>query len=116
MNIQVRIKSQDSSEIINVEDVQDKHHFSYIDSYNANNEVDISDDGIDIARTSDTHFTRLHLHLHEKSFVSIMSDEGNLLFDAKVLALSINNDIITLVYSLNEETKSIEIKFVGVNI
>lgn len=116
MDINIKLISNDSQESINVENVDDSNCFSYVDSDNANNEMSIYDSGIDIIRECKTHKTILHLRTNEKSFITIITDEGNILFDAKVLAFERNNDIITLVYRINEEEKQIVININGSSI
>ena len=114
MKIQLKIVNSNNKEVINIEDAKDINHFSYTDSYGANNELTILDKGIEINRVGDSHNTHLFLKENEKSFVEISSTEGILKFDAKVLAFERNNDIINLSYKVNEDQNSIEIKFVGV--
>ncbi|MDO5440623.1 MAG: hypothetical protein Q4F12_03705 [Erysipelotrichaceae bacterium] len=116
MNIQLRIKNSDNTEIINVENVDDINCFEYEDSYGANNKLTILDNGISVIRKADSHDSEILLKTNENSFVSIKTNEGIMKFDAKVLAFERNNDIITLVYKVNEDENSIEIKIVGASI
>ena len=114
MKAKIELTNSLGKEIINVENIIDRNHFFYEDNDNARNEVSIFDNGIDIKRNSNTHSTFLSLRENENSFVSITSREGNLIFNAKVLELNTNNDIITLVYKVEEDTNSIIINYLGV--
>lgn len=114
MNIQLTIKNVNNTEIINVENINDIEHFCYEDSYGASNELFLLNDGIEIKRKGDSHNTHLLLSQNKESFIEIISPEGLLKIDAKVLAFERNNDIIILDYKVNEELNSIEIKNVGV--
>ena len=114
MKVKIEIINSLGKEIIYSEDVNDRKHFFYEDSDKAKNEVIIFDDGLQIKRNGNTHSTFLSLRENENSFVSVTSREGNIIFNAKVLELNINNDIITLVYKIEEDTNSIIIKYLGV--
>ena len=111
MKVQVQIISDDATEIINVEDVTDINNFSYVDSYGANNKMHIFPNGIELTRVSNTHKTNLVLRNDLEAYINIETDEGILKFDVKMLAFERNNDIITLVYSVNEDKRSLIIKY-----
>lgn len=112
MKILLKIIDQDCTEQINIE-TTNRNSFSYVDSYGADNKLDILEDGIQIHRKEIGHKTEVFLTL-KKSFINIITDEGNLYFDAKVIAFNKNNDIISLVYSINNENKKIEIHYLEV--
>ena len=116
MNIQLKIKNVDSVETINIENVDNINSFEYEDSYGAYNKMSILDNGIIITRKAESHDSEIVLKENEKSFLVIKTKEGILEFDTKVLAFERNNDIITLVYKVNEDENSIEIKVVGASI
>ena len=112
MNAQVQLINNQETELINVENLNDLRSFDYVDSYGANNHICIYDNGINIIRKDDNHITEVCLFI-DKSYIKVISEEGNLIFDAKVIAFTQNNDIISLVYSISDETKKIVIKYTG---
>lgn len=114
MNIQIILedKQEKYKEIINIENIDDKTHFSYVDSDGANNDVRIYDDGITIFREANTH--KSYAILRNEPYIKIRTSEGDLKFLTKVLEFNKNNDNISIVYCLNDSTKSISIKYLGV--
>lgn len=114
MNVQVIIedKQDNYKEVINIENITNKEHFSYIDSDQANVDIRVFNDGISIFRQGDDHKT--YLILKEGGYAKIRTSEGDLKFLIKMLDLNINNDNISIVYCLNDSTKSISIKYLGV--
>lgn len=114
MNAQVIIedKQDNYKEVINIENITSRQHFSYIDSDGANNDIRVFDDGISVFRRADTHKT--YLVLKDDGYVKIRTDEGDLKFSLKMLEFNSNNDNISIVYCLNDSTKSISIKYLGV--
>ena len=114
MKAKIELINSLGKETIYTGDITDKNHFFYEDADNAKNEVIIFNDGLQIKRNGSTHSTFLLLRDNENSFVSVTSREGNIIFNAKVLELNINNDIITLVYKIEEDTNSIIINYLGV--
>lgn len=114
MNVQLIIEDieEKTKEVINIEDIDDRNHFSYIDSYGANNDIRIFDDGITIFRQADTH--KSYVVLRNEPYIKIKSNEGDLKFLTKVLDLKVNNDNISIVYCVNDSQKSISIKYLGV--
>lgn len=114
MKAQIQILTSDNKETINIDEVNNPNHLTYHDSYGAFNELTIYEDGIEILRSSASHNTEFKLRNNDKSFISIQSLEGKIVFDAKLLAFERNNDIITLVYNVNNDKNTIVIKFTGV--
>lgn len=113
MNIQVVIKNLDGKEIINIEDANNKNDFCYTDSYGASNHICITNDLIEIERMTQTHCTYVNLS-KTKGYIEIESNEGVFNFDVKVVAFNIKHNIITIAYSLADEVRELEIKYLGV--
>ena len=114
MNVRITIEDREDSykEIINIVDIEDKNCFSYVDSYNANNKLKVLSDGVIINRKIDTHDT--YVVLRDDGYIKIKTDEGTLKFSLKVIDLIMKNDIISIVYCVNDSIKSIKIEFLGV--
>lgn len=114
MKAQVEIISIDNKELINVDNIINKNHFSYTDLDGASNEIDILDDGIKVHRISKDHETNLYLSQNERSFIEIKTEEGVINIDTKTLAFNVNNDIISIAYIIDgSETNKIVIKYIG---
>lgn len=114
MNVRLEIedKQDNYKEIINIEDINDRDHFSYIDSDEANVDVRVFNDGISIFREAKTHKT--YLILKENGYVKIRTSEGDLKFSIKTLEINKNNDNISIDYCVNDSLKSIRIYYLGV--
>lgn len=113
MDIQVIIEDREENykEVNNVIGVENPKHFSYVDSYGINNDVRVFDDGITIFRQDRDHKT--YVVLRDNPYIKIKSDDGSFSFSVKVLAFSINNDIISIGYCVSDCQKRVEIKFIG---
>lgn len=113
MNAQIVIKNLDGIETINIDDIKDKNDFEYVDSYGASNHICISNDVIEIERMSDSHCTYVNLS-KDSGYIEIESNEGVFNFDVKVVDFHIKDNIITIAYCLADETKELNIKYLGV--
>ena len=113
MRAQITIEdlNGDYKEIINVDGIENPKHFSYVDSYGINNDLRIFDDGITIYREDNDHKT--YVVLRDRAYIKIKSDDGDFSFSVKILALCINNDIISIGYCVSDSQKRVEIKFIG---
>lgn len=113
MRVQIILEDKEEKykEIVNIENVLDKKHFSYVDSYDIVNDVRVFNDGITIFRKDTDHKT--YVVLREKSYIKVISPEGTLKFSVKILALNLNNDIISIGYCVSDSQKRVEIKFIG---
>ena len=112
MKIRVTLKDIDKTEIIDVENPVSRNSFDYIDSYGANNHLEVFDDGITIERYDIDHKTKVTLR--KESYIQIISEEGTLTFLAKIVEFNKNFDIITIVYSVDDNQKEIIINYLGV--
>ncbi len=113
MRAQVTIEnlSDDYKEIINVGTIENPKHFSYVDSDGINNDVRVFDDGISIFREDKDHKT--YVVLRDRAYIKIRSNDGDFSFSVKILALCLNNDIISIVYCVSDSQIRVEIKFIG---
>lgn len=113
MRAQITIEdlSGDYKEIINAEGIKNPKHFSYVDSYGINNDVRVFKDGITIFREDEDHKT--YVVLRDRAYIKIRSNDGDFSFSVKILALCINNDIISIGYCVSDCQKRVEIKFIG---
>ena len=113
MRVQVILEDKEENyrEVINVENVLDKKHFSYVDSYGATNNLRVFNDGITIFRLDEDHKT--FVVLRKKSFIEVKTSEGSIKFSVKILALNLNNDIISIGYCVSDYKKHIEIRYLG---
>jgi len=100
-----------NNELFYAKDIISKNHFSYIDNADCVNDVDINDKQIVIKRIDKDHSTILTIS--DKSDCKIKTNEGTLIFELKDVAINRNFDIISIVYTINEEKKTIEIRYLG---
>ena len=112
MKAKITIKSSSNTEIVNIDEIHNQYELSYIDSYGANNVIYVFENSIKIEREEKDHQTILLLKKEGNSKITIITDEGNIDFDTKVLAFDKNNDMITLVYSINNENRTISIEYI----
>jgi len=89
--------------------LDDKNCFTYLDEEKMNCEICVYDDGICLFRQCPDHL--LELHLADKKYAKIYTDEGFLQFDVKVVDFKKNSDILLMRYILNDEERTITIKY-----
>ena len=109
--ITIEDKQDNYKEVVREKNIINKKHFSYADSLDVLNDVRIFNNGITIFRKDEDHET--FVVLRDKPYIKVKSSEGSILFSIKELALSINNDIISIGYYLNDSFKQIKIEFIG---
>lgn len=109
--ITIEDKQDNYKEVVREKNIIDKKHFSYADSLDVLNDVRIFNNGITIFRKDEDHET--FVVLRDKTYIKVKSSEGSIVFSIKELALSINNDIISIGYYLNDSYKQIKIEFIG---
>lgn len=113
MNAQIILKDDNSKEIINVDNITSKNSLMYKDNDNAFNVINIFEKAIRIKRIDKDHETLVFLSLNEDSYIEIKTAEGSLRLETKVLEFLKNNDIISIAYKINNEIRSIDIRFLG---
>ena len=92
-----------------VEDVSDRRCFMYADQESAQCEFCIYDDGLSFFRQAEDHL--LELHLKKDAYAKIITEEGILRFDVKVVDFILNSDILIVRYIINDENRTIEIRY-----
>lgn len=111
MKVQIVLQDGRNRDVINVENIEDRNYFSYIDSDGGFNQVEVFEDGLMIVRKAKDHVTKLNFG--KDSFVEVISKEGTLTFFIKVVEIYKNFDIISIDYRVNEDDKKIIIKYIG---
>lgn len=96
-------------DIVTVEDIADRNCFSYADNEGHNCEMCIYEDGLCLFRECDDHV--LELHLKDDAYAKIISSEGKIKIDAKVVAFELNNDILVMHYLIDNEERIIKVKY-----
>ena len=104
-------KIENYLETIEFKGIIDKNAFSYEKADEACF-VSIKDDEISINRRLLSHNTSLIFN--ENPLIEISTNEGTIKFYPKDIEIKKNNDIITIVYTLNDTIKELEIKYIGV--
>ena len=92
-----------------VEDASDRRCFIYVDKQGAQCEFCIYDEGLSFFRQAEDHM--LELHLKQDAYAKIITEEGILRFDVKVVDFKLNSDILIVRYIINDENRTIEIKY-----
>lgn len=105
---------QEKQEII-ISGIEDFNNFTYIDTYDCLNDVHIQDGLIKIFRKGIEHNTLVNLSAYENSFIEIISAEGSLHFETKIIEFIQNQSIISIAYSLQEVVYRLEIKLIQEN-
>lgn len=90
-------------------DVEDRYNFSYKDSKDNLCEMHIYDDGLCLKKHSLDY--ALELNMHENNYVKIITREGEIKFDIKVVDFIKNDDILVMRYIVENEERKIEIIF-----
>lgn len=92
-----------------VEGVDNKRCFSYIDNDNNNCELCVYDDGICLFKECEDHL--LELHLHNKNYAMVTTQEGVIELEAKVVDFLLNDDILVMRYIIDDEQRKIEVNY-----
>lgn len=109
INLKVYDENKLILEDINIKSIEDKNHFSYIDDNNSICKIDIFNDGISIIKQATGY--KLELVLRKISSCNITTKEGCLNLDAKVVDFIVNNDILVMHYSIDEQLRKIQISY-----
>ena len=114
MNVRISIKDPEGEyeNTIQITDIADPERFSYLDSDGARCFLEVGDEEICIRRDAPDHCSELLLK--EGGCLIISSPEGSITFSLKAIEIRKNNDIITVVYSIDNVTRSIVIEYIGV--
>lgn len=109
MQVKIKLTNEMGEETNNVFDVDDRNVLVYRDGDGADCRIEIFDDGLLIKRDSADHHTLLDLR--EPCRTCVCSDLGELEFEMKRLAFSINDGNIVVAYTVNDMKTVMEISF-----
>ena len=100
---------QKSEDTVVIDDVDNRNCFTYVDNQNCNCEFCIYEEGLCFFRQAEDHL--LELHLRDENYAKIITEEGILKFDVKVVDFNLNDDILVMRYIVNDEEKIITIRY-----
>ena len=92
-----------------VENVENRRCFTYVDPHSVLCEICIYDDGLCLFRQDDDHI--LELHLREPAHARIITEEGILKIDVKVVDFYFIDDILVMHYLIDDEMREIRIQY-----
>ena len=125
MNARVSLSNPSASYFDEVEvmGIEDQNHFSYRDNEGSKCEMFISDGGLCLFKQAEDHELELHLLDNNYAKSSTVSRHrilsiaffiphlGYTNIDAKVVAYSINSDILVMRYLISDEERTIRIQY-----
>lgn len=94
---------------IQIEEIENRDHFSYIDYQNCSCEITIQEKQFHLKRIASDH--QMNLYLGESSYAQIETEEGKIYFETKTVDFNFNSDILVIRYIINDEERVIEIKY-----
>lgn len=92
---------------VDIENIENKHDFAYIDNDGNKCRVMVYEDGLCLQKLAKEY--ELKLNLRKDSFIEITSGEGVIKLDTKVVDFNENNDILVMRYVIDEEEREIRI-------
>lgn len=101
--------SQGYRDEVTVENIADKRCFTYSDNDQNQCELCIYDDGLCFFKEEKDHL--LELHLKSDAYAKIITEEGTLKFNVKVVEFILNSDILIIRYLIDDEERIINIKY-----
>ena len=93
-----------------IKDIVDKNNL-YFSSEGYCLLVNIFNEGLCMEIKGNQHNSKMTIN--DRPILEINSPEGNIIFYPKVIANKKNNDIISIVYCIDEIIRKIEIKYIG---
>lgn len=90
-----------------VNDVDNKKCFSYVDNDKNNCELCVYEDGLCLFKECNDHL--LELHLHNRNYAKITTQEGVIELDAKVVDFLTNDDILVMRYIIDNIERQIKV-------
>lgn len=111
MIVEVTLEDKQTKQIDKniVKDVKNKNSFSYVDSKQIKCEVNVFNDGIVLLRKANDY--EIELNLRENGYTKVITSEGELKIDTKVVDFIQNDDNIVVHYLIGEEDKEITINY-----
>ena len=98
-----------STDEVIVEDIADRRCFTYTDNDSCICELCIYDDGLCLFRQCEDHL--LELHLKDDCYAEVTTEEGIVRFPVKTVDFKFNGDILVMRYIINDEAKTIEVRY-----
>lgn len=92
-----------------VSDISNRCCFSYVDNERNNCELCIYDDGLCFFKEYEDHL--LELHLRQKAYAKIVTCDGSIKFDVKVVDFLLNDDILVMRYVIDDIVRKIEVDY-----
>lgn len=92
---------------VDIDNVENRHRFSYIDNQDGKCQISIFDDGICLLKKAKDY--ELKLNLRSDCFAQIKTVEGVIKLDAKVVDFNENNGILVMRYLIDEIGREIKI-------
>lgn len=96
-------------EKVNIDDIDNKQCFSYTDNESNNCEFCIYDNGLCFFKEYEDHV--LELHLRGKNYAKIITSEGIVKIDVKVVDFLLNDDIVVMRYIIDDVERKIELNY-----
>ena len=109
MKARLTIKNEESTSTIIFNDIKSKDYFTCV-SDEEEYTVDLKDDFL-FTMNSKSHKTIVKIMRKGDSNIEVIDDNGSILLDIDVLAINENNDMISLVYIIDEKKNSITIEY-----
>lgn len=107
--ISLRVEKEGYYENNVVENIVDRKNFCYFDVDKNKIDITVFDNGIILHKESSGY--ELLLNLKDEAYCQISTTEGTIKLDAKVVAFTKNNDNIVVHYLIEDEERTIEIKY-----
>lgn len=110
MKARLTIKNEESTSTIIFNDINSKDYFTCV-SDGEEYTVDLKDDFL-FTMNSKSHKTIVKIMRKGDSNIEIIDDNGSILLNIDVLAIKENNNIISLVYKIDDKENSITIEYI----
>lgn len=107
VDIVLKDKSAGLVDRVHVDCIADRKHFKYLDNENCQCNIDVYDDGICLYKQSKEY--SLLLSLKGKGYAKIISAEGEIEIEAKVVDFIENDDILVVHYIIDDIEREIQI-------
>lgn len=110
MNAKVTIKDDVETNICNAYDISSKEAFDYEDNEGGKSHINVYNSGVIINRVAKEHTSFIHL-IEDDSYIKVTTNEGEIKLNVKVIEKSINNDIVIIVYKIDDIEKTLQIEY-----
>jgi len=110
MNAKITIKDCLETSTYNAYEITSKEAFDYEESKGRQSHINVYNNGVVINRVDKDHSSFIHL-IKDDSYIEVTTNEGKIKIDVKLVEISINNDIVVIVYQVDSITKELNIKY-----